>query len=100
MRAELAASRSRCADDLTRGRVRLLDDDHRLILRGIAELGRRSLGRDQRLAKQRLELAVADDVLFELLDLVDQIGALAPDLFEAVGDLEQQPLGGRTPVAA
>ena len=36
----------------------------------------------------------------ELLGAVDQVGALAPDLLEAVRDLEQQPFGGSTPVTA
>ena len=49
---------------------------------------------------RRLELAVADDVVLELLDAVGEVVPLAPDLLEAVGDLEQELFRRRAAVAA
>src|SRR5215210_623221 len=87
-------------DDLARGRMCFLDRDGRLVMRRVTQLRGRKLGREERLAEQRLQLAVADEVLLELLGAVDQVGALSPDLLEAVRDLQQQPFGGGTPVTA
>src|SRR5215203_4305424 len=87
-------------EDLARRRMRFLDDDRRLLLCSVTQLRGRPLGGNERLAEQRLQVAVADDVLLELLDAVDQVGALAPDLLEAVRNLEQQPFGVSTPVTA
>ena len=58
------------------------------------------LGGDERRAQQRLQLAVAHEVGLELLHLVAQIGALAPDVLEASDDLVEQPLGRVAAVAA
>src|SRR5215211_7262790 len=88
------------ARDLAGGRVGFLHDDGRLLLRSVAQLCGRALGRDERLAEQGLELAIAHEVFLQLLDAVGEVGALAPDFLEAVGDLEQQPLGRTAAVAA
>ena len=36
------------------------------------------------------ELVEADEVALELLDLVGEVGAVAPDVLEALGDLVEQ----------
>ena len=50
--------------------------------------------------RRRLELAEADEVGLELLDLVGEVGALAPDVLEARDDLVEQPVGRVAAVAA
>jgi hypothetical protein len=42
---------------------------------------------------------VADEVGLELLDLVREVGALAPHVLEAVRDVGEQPVG-RSPLVA
>src|SRR5437016_4128681 len=51
---------------------------------------RRLLGRDERGAQERLELAEADEVGLELLDLVGEVGPLAPDVLEAHHDVLEE----------
>ena len=88
------------ADDLAGGRVRLLDDERRLLLRTVAQLGGGALGGDERLAQQALELAMAQELILEVLDAVGEVHPFAPDLLEAVGDLEQQLFRRCSAVAA
>lgn len=51
-------------------------------------------------AEKRLELAVFRGLGFELLELVGEVGALTPDLLEAVGDLGEEPVDAGSLVAA
>jgi hypothetical protein len=83
----------RSVDDLAGLRPGLLDDEIRLASRLRAHLVGGPLGRDERVAKERLELARAGKLRFEALDVVVEIGALAPDVLEALGDLVQEPVG-------
>ena len=71
-------------------RVRLADDASASRCACVLQLLRRALGGDERRAQQRLELAVAREVALELLDLVGEVGALAPDVLEAVGDVGEE----------
>jgi hypothetical protein len=48
------------------------------------------LGGHERRAQEPLDLAVADQVALELLDLVGEVGALAPHVLEARDDLVEQ----------
>src|SRR5918999_2297042 len=79
--------------------VRLLDDE----LRGPAGLLPVLLGGcrrgDGRLAEERLEVAVALELLPEVLEPVGEIGASAPDVLVAVRDLVEQSLDGTAAVA-
>jgi hypothetical protein len=68
-------------------------------MRLIAGLSRSLLGGDERRAEKALELAIANEVGFELLDLVGEVRALAPHVLEARRDLLEQPVGGRDAVA-
>ena len=79
--------------------MRLGEDQLGLAARLLLQLGRRALRGDERRAQQRLELLEADEVGLELLDLVRQVGALAPHVLEARGDLLEQPVGGAAVVA-
>ena len=56
----------------------------------VFQLVRGPLGRDERRAQQRLELAVALELAFEQLDAVGLVGPLAPDGLEARRDLVEQ----------
>ena len=56
----------------------------------VLQLVRGPLGRDERRAQQRLELAVAGELRLELLDPVGELGPLAPDALEARCDLLEQ----------
>ena len=93
-----ASSRSRSAAAALRDgsglRVRLVDDEAGLALGLVLELVRGPLGRDERRAQQRLQLAVAGELGLELLDPVGEVGALAPDLLERLGDLLDQAVDG------
>ena len=71
----------------------LAEDQLRLAPGLVARVGRRLLGGDERRAQEALELAEANEVGLELLDLVGEVGALAPDVLEARRDLLQQRLG-------
>ncbi len=53
----------------------------------------------ERVAKRLLELLVAGELALELLHLVAQVGALAPDVFEARRHVAEQ-LVGRLAVVA
>ena len=53
----------------------------------------RPLGRDERRPQEPLGLLVADEIGLELLDLVGEVGAVAPHVLEAVGDVLEQPVG-------
>ena len=75
--------------------VRLAEQDVRLAASLVLQLLCASLRRDERLPEQRLEVAVPGDVGFEALELVLEVGTLAPDLLEALDDLVEQ-LVGRT----
>ena len=78
------------ARDAPRLGVRLLDDQVGLAPRLLLHVLRSALGRDERRAQERLELAVLRGLGLELLEAVGEVGALAPDLLEAVGDLLEQ----------
>ena len=80
----------RLAPDAASLAVRLLEHDGRLAARLLPELLRGALRRDERGAKQRLELAIANEVAVEPLDLVREVGALAPHLLEALDDVLEQ----------
>src|SRR5262249_40323646 len=71
-------------------RVRLLEQHLRLAARLLAQLLRRALSGHERRAQQRLELAVAHEILLESLDLVGEVRALAPHDLEAVDDRVEQ----------
>ena len=64
--------------------VSLLDDEVRLAASLRLHVLRRPLGRDERRAQERLELAVLLGLGLELVEAVGEVGALAPDLLEAV----------------
>src|SRR3954451_23144957 len=70
--------------------VSLADDQLGLALRLVSQLVRGLLGRDERRAEQRLQVAVTRELVLELLDPVGVVRSLSPDLFERVGDLEDQ----------
>ena len=89
----------RLTDDRAGLGAGLLDDQVALAGRLRLQLGGRPLGRDERRPEQSLELAEALEVGLELLDLVGEVGTLAPDVLEACGDLLEQPVGRRAPVA-
>ena len=59
-------------------------------LRRVLGLGRRLLGGDERRREQLLALLELAEPLLDVLDLVGQLAALAPDLLEAVGDVLEQ----------
>ena len=82
----------RAARDRARLGVRLGDDQLRLALRLVSRVGRRVLGGDERRREQLLALLDVGRALLEVLDLVGELAALAPDLLEAVGDVLQQLL--------
>ena len=75
--------------------VRLAEDQLGLPTGLVPHLRRRLLGGDERRAQEGLELAEANEVGLELLDLVREVGALAPDVLEARDDLLEQPVGLR-----
>src|SRR5712691_2188792 len=81
-------------------RAGLLDDEVRLLAGLFLEPDGRPLGRDERRPQQRLELAVPPEVRLELLDLVGEVGAFAPDVFEARRDLVEQIVDNCSLVAA
>ena len=70
-----------------------------LLPRLLLERDRRLLGRHERRPQQRLELAVPDEILLELLELVGKVRAFAPDVFEAQHDLVEQLVDGGSLVA-
>src|SRR5689334_11382986 len=73
-----------------------LAEDHLCLApRLLLELGRRTLGGDERRSEERLELLVAHEVALELLDLVGEVGAFTPDVLEARRDLVEEPIGLR-----
>src|SRR5262245_30904140 len=61
-------------------RPRFLDNEIRLLAGLLLERDRSLLGGDERRSQQALELAVAHEVRFELLDLVREVGAFTPDV--------------------
>ena len=67
--------------------VRLGDDQLRLAPRLLLDVLRGALGRDERRTQQRLELDVARDLGSSSSIALGELGALAPDRLEAVGDL-------------
>src|SRR4029077_6698419 len=79
---------------------RLAEDQHRLAPRLVPHLSERLLRGDERRAQEALELAEAAEVGLERFDLVREVGALAPDVLEARGDLLEQVVGGRGAIAA
>ena len=72
--------------------MRLAQDQPGLAPRLVAGLRRRQLGGNQGRAEKSLEFPEPDEVGLELLDLVGEVGALAPDVLEARDDLVEQPL--------
>ena len=79
--------------------VRLLDDELGLRFALLLQLLGCTLGRDERRAQQRLELTEAHELVLELLDLVRQVGAVAPDVLEARGDVLEHLVDERALVA-
>ena len=75
------------ADDLARTCLRVAQDRRGLATRVLAHRVRGPLGGDERLAQHLLELAVVAKLALELLDAVAQVGSLAPDLLERLGDV-------------
>ena len=70
--------------------MRLLDDEVGLAPSLLLHVLRGTLRGHERRAQERLELAVLRGFALELLEAVGEVGALAPDLLEAVGDLLEQ----------
>ena len=89
---------------VTRDRPRLgacfLDDQVGFLARLLLQRHRSFLGGDERRAQQALELAVAHEVSFQLLDLVGEVRALAPDVLEADDDLVEERVDRRAAIAA
>ncbi len=90
----------RLAGDAPRLRVRLLDDEVGLAAGLLLHVLGGALGRHERRAEERLELAVLRGLGLELLEPVGEVGALAPHLLEAVGDLVEQLVDGLPAVPA
>ncbi len=67
-----------------------LDDEISLLPRMLLQGHRGLLGGDERRAQQDLDLAIPDEVGLQLLDLVGEVGAFAPDVFEAGRDLLEE----------
>src|SRR5579862_6639216 len=86
--------------DRPRFGVSFAEDQGRLAPGLVAHLRRCLLGRDERRAKEALELAEADEVGLELLDPVCEVRTLAPYVLEAGRDLLEELVGGRGAVAA
>src|SRR4249920_1030405 len=80
--------------------MRLLDDEVGLPSCLVACLLGGALCRDERRAQQLLELPVLGGFGLKIFDLVGEVGAFAPDILEAVGDVQQQPLDDPAAVAA
>ena len=80
--------------------VSLAEDELGLLSRLVSHLGGCLLGGDESRPQERLELAETDEIGFELLDLVGEVGALAPDVLEARGDILEQLVGRCDAVAA
>src|SRR5204862_4551027 len=76
--------------DRARLRACLLDDQLGLLAGLLLERDRRLLRRHQRRAQEPLDLAIADEVVLELVDLVGHVRAFAPNVFEAGDDLVEQ----------
>src|SRR5665213_2068523 len=76
----------------TRLGVRLAENQVGLAARLLLHLCRCALRRDKRCPQQRFELAIAHEVGLELFDLVGEVGAFAPDVLEARGNLVEQPV--------
>src|SRR5581483_4247145 len=85
--------RERAPLHLTRLRMRLAEHELGLLARLFLHILRCALRRHEGRAQQSLELAVADEVRLELLDLVCKVGALAPHVLEARDDLREQAVG-------
>src|SRR5204863_7567134 len=73
-----------------RFRMRLVEQDACLPARLFLELLGRALGGDERRTQQRLELAIAHEILLDAFDLVGEVRAFAPDLLEAFDDVLEQ----------
>ena len=73
----------------------LLDDEIRLPPGLVLERDGRLLRGHERRSQQALELAEAHEIVLELFDLVREVGALAPDVFVAGGDLVEQVVDRR-----
>ena len=80
--------------------MRLREDELRLAAGVLFQLLGRLLRRDECRAEEVLELAEAHEVGLELLDLVGEIGALSPHVFEAHCDLVEQRVDARSAVTA
>src|SRR5438552_10705712 len=93
----MVAPRPPC--DRARLRTCLLDDQLGLFASLLLERYGSLLGRHERRAQKPFDLAIANEVVLELVDLVGQVGPLAPDVFEAGDDLLEQTVD-RVPVVA
>src|SRR6266508_2710552 len=80
-------------DDVTRRGAGLRDDHVRLPAGVRAHVVGHPLGRKERVPKRALDLFLARELALELLHLVAEVGAFAPDLLEAVDDGTEE-LGG------
>ena len=76
--------------ELQAGRmIVLVDDEFRFLACLLLQRDGRFLRGHKRRPKQSFELAIAHEILLQLLDLVGEICALAPNVFEAHGNLVQ-----------
>ena len=91
---------TRATRDRPRLAARLVHDQAGLLARLLLERDGRLLRGHERRAQERLELAIPHEVGFELLDLVREVRALAPDVLEADDDLVEQLVDGTATVAA
>jgi hypothetical protein len=95
VRAETGRPLVRLEDDAARLCVRLDEDRVGLALRLLPQLAGGALRRDEAGVQERLEVAVAGELALEVLELVGEVGAVAPDGLEALRDLSERPLDRR-----
>src|SRR2546429_6730494 len=81
-------------------RACLLDDQLCLFAGLLLERHSSFLRRHERRPQKPLDLAITDEIVLELVDLVRQVGPLAPDVLEAGDDLVEQPIDRIAVVAA
>src|SRR5262249_57126296 len=97
---QLGVAGARVTRDRPSLRTCFLDDEIRLLAGLLLERDRGLLGGDERRSQEAFELAVADEVRLELLDLVREVGAFTPDVLEAGDDLVEHVVNRRSAIAA
>ena len=80
--------------------VRFLHDQVRLAPRLLLHVLRSAFGGDECRAQERLQLAMLRGLGLELLELIGEVGTLAPHLLEAVGDLGEEPVDALAAIPA